>query len=347
MSHKSSSLSRRQFCGAVVGGAALGLLTTQAADIPAPIIFPLGALPDSRARVIALDPRFQRLMPEAVSIERLQTGSTWSEGPAWNIAGRYFVWSDVPNSRQYRWLEEDGHVSVFRHPTGHTNGSTFDFQGRMLCCEQDGHRVVRHEPDASVTVLASEADGKALNSPNDIVVHPDGGIWFTDPGYGVKGALPQREATYRIDPISGAVERVDASLAKPNGICFSPDFKRLYVADTGAPEPKPLVVFDVVDGRRLARKRPFATIEYNGLVAGPDGQQVDIEGNLWASAGHGPDGVNGVQVFAPDGTRLGVILLPETCANVCFGGTARNRLFMPATSSLYVVTTATRGAHLS
>jgi len=308
---------------------------------------PLGPLIDSPVRLIAFDPRFRRLFPFSPVISRLQTGSIWSEGPAWSPVGHYLVWSDVPNDRQLRWLEEDGHVSVFRQSSNKTNGCTFDLQGRMITCEQTGHSVVRHETDGTQTVLASAIEGRRFNSPNDVVIHADGAVWFTDPGYGGPDPLPHKEAVYRIDPIFGHVERVEHSLVKPNGICFSPDFKRLYLADTGMPHPKALYVFDVVEGRRLANKRPFATLEHQGLVAGPDGQKTDEQGNLWASAGHGPEGSNGVHVFAPDGTRLGVILLPETCANVCFGGTGRNRLFITATQSLYAIETATRGAHLS
>lgn len=344
MNLPSRTSTRRRFCGTLLGSLAVLSLKGAAAVAP-PAVLPIGPLPDSKARIVTLDPRFGKLWPMNPVISRLQTGSTWSEGPAWCPAGRYLVWSDIPNDRQLRWLEDDGHVSEFRRPSGKTNGSTFDFLGRMICCEQTGHRVVRHEPDGSVNVLADHADGVRLNSPNDVVVHPDGAIWFTDPGYGAPDPLPQKEAIYRLDPETKIIERVSVSLTKPNGLCFSPDFKLLYLADTGTPQPQSLHVFDVVNGRRLANQRLFATMEYNGMSAGPDGQQVDVEGNLWASAGHGPEGINGVHVFAPDGKRLGMILLPETCANVCFGGSRRDQLFMTATSSLYVLTTGTRGAH--
>ena len=308
---------------------------------------PLGPLDDPGVRIVALDDRFEQLIDRGEVITRHQTGSKWSEGPAWNAAGRYLVWSDVPNSRQWRWLEEDGHVSEFRHPTGRTNGSTFDHEGRMISCQQEGRCVVRHEGDGSVTILANQADGVSLASPNDVVVHPDGSIWFTDAGYGVPKPLPQKEAIYRIDGVTGSLKRVDNSLVKPNGLCFSPDFSKLYVADTGPAEQadKALHVFDVTEDGGLANRRHFAAIRHNGLIAGPDGQQVDADGNLWASSGHSVEGINGVHVFAPDGKLLGVILLPETCANVCFGGTDRDRLFMTATTSLYSVRTKTRGAH--
>ncbi|MBT5901294.1 MAG: SMP-30/gluconolactonase/LRE family protein [Opitutaceae bacterium] len=319
----------------------------RAATEPAETERALGPLKDSGLRIIAVDSRFKDLIDVRSTITRHQTGSRWSEGPAWNAAGRYLVWSDVPNSRQWRWLEEDGHVSEFRHPSNHTNGATYDAVGRMLTCEQTGHQVVRHEPDGSTTVLADQIDGVPFNSPNDIVVHPDGGIWFTDPGYGVPKPLPQKEAIYRIDGQTGTVKRVDDALVKPNGLCFSPDFKKLYVADTGPEkqEDKALHVYDVTAAGGLANRRKFAAIKYNGLIAGPDGQQVDAQGNLWASSGHGVEGINGVHVFSPGGDLLGVILLPETCANVCFGGSARDRLFMTATTSLYSVQTLTHAAH--
>lgn len=340
--------SRRRFMSAAVVGAPLLAGAGQAAEkemVTGGLA--LGRLSDSAVRIVAVDPRFKQLINAGETITRHQTGSQWSEGPAWNEAGRYLVWSDVPNNRQWRWLEEDGHVSEFRNPSNRTNGSTFDAEGRMICCQQVGRRVVRYEHSGDVTVLANHIDGMPFASPNDVVVHPDGSVWFTDAGYGVPKPMPQKEAIYRIDPARGTISRVDASLVKPNGLCFSPDFKKLYVADTGPAkqEDKVLHVFDVTDDGRLQHRRRFAEIKYNGLRAGPDGQQVDVDGNLWASSGHGVDGVNGVHVFAPDGTRLGVILLPETCANVCFGGKGRTRLFMAATTSLYSIETATRGAH--
>ncbi|GAB5560507.1 MAG: SMP-30/gluconolactonase/LRE family protein [Synoicihabitans sp.] len=305
----------------------------------------IGPLADSAARIIAVDSRFAAMLDPMAAITRHQTGSKWSEGPAWNAAGKYLVWSDVRNNRQLRWLEEDGHVSEFRNPSNHTNGCTFDAYGRMLTCEQVGRQVVRHEGDGSTTMLANSIDGVSLNSPNDIVVHPNGGVWFTDPGYGAPKPLPQKEAIYRIDGTTGVIARVSDALSKPNGLCFSPDFTQLYIADTGLGKENALFRFDVVAGRRLTNPKPFAQIRFNELAAGPDGQQVDAQGNLWASSGHGVDGINGVHVFDPAGTLLGVILLPETCANVCFGGTNQDRLFMTATTSLYSVPTLTRAAH--
>ncbi len=308
--------------------------------------------PDPRIR--ALSPRFNKYKLGNTAIQRLHTGSLWAEGCAWNGVGRYLLWSDIPNDLQYRWLEEDGHVSVFRKPSGNSNGNTFDFQGRQLACEHGNRRVVRYEYDGTVTVLADKWDGKPLNAPNDIVVHPDGGIWFTDPGYGRmmnyegnKGPLEIREATYRIDPDTGKMDKVADDLHKPNGLCFSEDYKKLYIADTGGNDPKGIHVYDVVDGKTLKNHRLFCSMKLDNRSGGADGIRCDIDGNIWAAGGWAGEGYDGVHIFAPDGERIGLIVLPEICGNLCFGGKKRNRLFMAASQSLYAVYVETQGAHIT
>jgi gluconolactonase len=313
------------------------------------------------ADIVVLDKRFAGIKIGNSPIKRLHTGMLWAEGPAWNGVGKYLVWSDIPNDVQMRWLEDDGHVSVIRHPAGNSNGNTFDREGRQLSCEHGNRRVVRYEYDGKTTVLADRFEGKPLNAPNDIVVHPDGGIWFTDPGYGAmmdyeghKGTLEIKEAVYRIDPGSGKVARVTDDLFKPNGLCFSPDYKILYIADTGGPpngEPvRTIRAYDVVDSTRLARSRQFVSmaldpVHFPKMAGLADGIRADVEGNIYAGAGWVGPGYDGVHVFAPDGTRIGMIHLPEICANVCFGGPKRNRLFMCGSQSLYAVYLETRGAH--
>jgi len=312
--------------------------------------------------VLVLDKRFAKIKIGNSSIRRLHTGMLWAEGPAWNGVGKYLVWSDIPNDIQLRWIEDDGHVSVMRHPAGNSNGNTFDREGRQISCEHGNRRVVRYEYDGKTTVLAERFNGKPLNAPNDPVVHPDGGIWFTDPGYGAlldyegkKGPLEIKEAVYRIDPSSGKLDKVTDDLFKPNGLCFSPDYKTLYIADTGAshyPEaPRNIRAYDVVDGVKLARGREFASMKLampGGEKAGfADGIRADAEGNIYAGAGWVGPGYDGVHVFAPDGVRIGQILLPEICANVCFGGPKRNRLFMAASQSLYALYLDTRSGHFA
>ncbi|MDB6036294.1 MAG: gnl 4 [Verrucomicrobiales bacterium] len=325
--------------------------------------------------VIVLDPRFKKYKIGSAPIQRLHTGMLWAEGPAWSGAGGYLIWSDIPNDAQLRWLAEDGHISTLRKPARNSNGNTFDRESRQLSCEHGNRRVVRYERDGTLTVLADKFNGKPLNAPNDIVVHPDGGIWFTDPGYGIlgnyegnKGELQIKEAVYRIDPAGGKIAMVSDSLFKPNGLCFSPDYKKLYIADTGATHydkaPRNIQVFDVVDGTGLANGREFASMAMefsrtgNSKVAGlADGIRCDTEGNVWAGAGWAEpvekgavvEGIgeryDGVHIFATDGQRIGQILLPEVCSNVCFGGPRRNRLFMTASQSLYSVYVEAIGAH--
>ncbi len=302
--------------------------------------------------IVPADPRFEKYRQGNAAVERLWTGARWAEGPVWFGDGRFLLFSDIPNNRILRWTEETGKVSVFRSPSNNANGHTRDRQGRLISCEHDSRRVTRTEPDGTITVLMDRYEGKRLNAPNDVVVHSNGSIWFTDPGYGIlsnyeghvdKFELPAN--VYRLDPVSGEATVVAGDMARPNGLCFSPDEKRLYVVDTGQPagKPHPIQVFDVIDGRKLANGRLFCDMGKGGS----DGIRCDVDGNVWAAAGWGGSAFDGVHIFAPDGKLIGQVLLPETCANLCFGGAKRNRLFMAASQSLYAVYVETQGAHIT
>ena len=334
--------------------------------------------------ILTVDPSFNALRQPNSAIQRLWTGALWMEGPAWNAQGRYLVWSDIPNNRQLRWLEDNGRVSVFRTPSNNSNGNTFDFQGRQLSCEHLTRRVVRYELDGSATVLAEAFEGKKLNSPNDVVPHPDGSYWFTDPPYGgqlyegtpdvaggpsnaagklnprlgqppgigtAKRELPTN--CYRIDP-SGRLDLVvtEEQVPDPNGLCFSPDYKTLYVASTGkgpgdtGPGGKGEVYsFTVGTDNKLSNRKLFSDFMIDGIKCGPDGVRCDVYGNLWVSSNAGRSvGYSGVTVWNPEGKLIGRIRLPEICGNICFGGPKRNRLFMAASQSLYAVYLGVQGA---
>ena len=291
------------------------------------------------------DPRFRALVFSNMHVEKLYSGCRWAEGPAWFPAGRYLVWSDIPNDRVLRWDETDGSVSVFQQPAMNSNGHTVDRQGRLVSCEHRGRCVSRIEHDGTRTVLASHIEGKRLNSPNDVVVKSDGSIWFTDPSYGIdsdyEGDTAPNEIgaqrVYRIAAGGGDVAVVASDFVQPNGLAFSPDESLLYIVDTGLTHvengPHHLRRFRVAADGALSGGEVFATCPI-GLY---DGLRVDTRGNLWLSAG------DGVHCHAPDGALLGKILVPETVANLCFGGPKRNRMFICGTTSLYSVYLNTRG----
>jgi len=334
--------------------------------------------------MISVDPLFDQYVQPNSAITRLWTGSLWAEGPAWNAEGRYLLWSDIPNNRQLRWLEDNGHVSVLRSPSNYSNGNTFDYQGRQISCEHLTRRVVRYELDGSATVIADSYSGKKLNSPNDVVVHTDGSIWFTDPPYGGQlyegepdapggpsnpagrlnprlgqpAGFPERRRelptnVYRVDP-SGRMDVVvtDEQVPDPNGLVFSPDQKRLYVistgkgpGDTGPGGKGNMFVFDVGADNKLSNQKLFSDFMIDGVKCGPDGARCDVDGNVWVSSNAGRAvGYNGVTVWTPEGKLIGRIRLPEVTANIAFGGPKRNRLFMAASQSLYAVYVNTQGA---
>jgi gluconolactonase len=371
----SDHISRRHLLatlgGAVCAGAGLAAQSPQTRQGPPTVVStpprdfgPNGAPTTYFADpdLVIVDPAFGGLIQGNTTIQRLWTGALWVEGPAWSSQGRYLVWSDIPNNRQYRWLEDDGHVSVFRMPSNHSNGNTFDAQGRQISCEHATRRVVRYEHDGSVTVIADSYQGKRLNSPNDAVVHKDGAIWFSDPPYGQQlyegGAsrLPQRELPtncYRVDP-SGRIDMVIPEEQAPdcNGLAFSPDYRRLYVSstgkgpgDTGPGGQGEVFVFDVGTDNRVSNRRRFTDCMVDGVKCGPDGVRCDVDGNVWIASNAGSVvGYSGVTVWNPAGKLLGRIRLPEVCGNITFGGPKRNRLFMAASQSIYAVYVWTQGA---
>ena len=296
-------------------------------------------------RVQNLDPSFARYRVVQASVERLYTGARWSEGPAWFGDARCLLWSDIPNNRILRWDEATGRTSVFRQPSNNSNGLARDRQGRLITCEHNTRRLTRTEYDGSITVLIEKFDGKPLNSPNDVVVKSDDSIWFSDPSAAnfdpYEGRVEKPELStnvYRLDPKTGRATVVAGDL-RPNGLCFSPDERKIYLADNGV-MPRVIRSYDLVDdGTKLANPRVAVTIE-GGNIA--DGFRCDADGNLWVGAGPGEQ-YDGVIVYNSEGKPIGKISLPERCANLCFGGPRRNRLFMTASHSLYSLYTNAQG----
>jgi gluconolactonase len=301
--------------------------------------------PDPAVQV--LSPAFEKYRLVLAAVERIATGCRWAEGPVWFGDGRYLLWSDIPNNRILKWEEETGAVSVFRAPSGHANGNTRDRQGRLVTCEHAGRRITRTEYDGTITVLMDRFEGRRLNSPNDVVVKSDGSIWFTDPPFGIAGyyqgekaeqELPER--LYRLDPSTGAATVVADDISGPNGLAFSPDERTLYVIESRA-RPRRIRAIEVeASGTRLGASRVLV----DAGAGTPDGFRVDVDGNLWCGWGMGSPELDGVRVFSPAGEPIGQISLPERCANLCFGGRHRNRLFMASCTSIYSLYVNTQGA---
>jgi len=296
------------------------------------------------------DARFRPYVLGSAALERLYTGARWTEGPVWFGDGRYLLFSDIPNNRMLKWCEIDQSVSTFRSDSNNSNGNTRDRQGRLITCEHSSRSVTRTEHDGTIATLADSFEGKRLNAPNDVVVHPDGGIWFTDPGYGILWNYEGRKAefelptnVYRIAPDLKELTVVTSDLEKPNGLCFSPDYRKLYISDTGVTHkeghPRVIESYDVVGTSSLENRQVF----YDMGNAMSDGFRCDIDGNIWTSAGWSGEGGDGVVVLAPSGEKIGMIHTPEPVSNLCFGGVKRNRLFITAGQSLYSLYTDAQG----
>src|SRR5690348_6826595 len=324
---------------------------------------PLGPLPDSRYPDSHLESAHPKVsfgpsgfpaFAGTSAVERVATGFRWAEGPVYFPAGRYVLFSDIPNNRIMRYCEDDGHLSVYRQPSMNSNGNTIDREGRLITCEHSGRRVTRTELDGSITIIADKYNGKRLNSPNDAIVTSDGSIWFTDPVYGIGGyyegvkADPEQEKhnVYRVDPKSGDIKVVVDDFVEPNGIALSPDEKKLYVIDTGFTDgpdnPAHIRVFDLdVGSGKVSNGKVFADMPKPSIT---DGMRCDTAGRVWCSVGWGDPKEDGVRCYTPGGELLGKIHIPETVANLCFGGQQRNRLYICGSTSLYAVYTGVQGA---
>jgi len=330
------------------------LLRTSAGFIAASLRAPLAfaqwqesqRYPDPLIQII--DPSFAQYRINTAKVERLASGMRWSEGPVWFGDGRHLLWSDIPNNRIMKWEEETGAISVFRKPSNYANGNTRDREGRLVTCEHGARRVTRTEYDGTITVVADTYEGKPLNSPNDVVCRSDGSIWFTDPPFGILGnyeghaARPELPTNvYRAESGTRRLSVVAGDVNRPNGLCFSPDERHLYIIEAGI-TPRVIRGYDVIDGgSRIANGRTLVTAQPNGT---PDGMRCDVDGNLWVGWGMGAEGLDGVAIFNPEGKLIGRINMPERVANVCFGGLHRNRLFMAASTSLYSLYVNTQGA---
>jgi gluconolactonase len=327
----------------VVAGATAA--TTFAAAPAFAAWMPSEQYPDPAVQV--LDPSFARYRLFNASVERLATGMRWCEGPVWVGDARCVLWSDIPNNSIMRWDEETGRTTIFRKPSNNSNGLTRDRQGRLITCEHGGRRVTRTEYDGSITVLIDKFEGKQLNSPNDVVVKSDDSIWFTDPPFGIGGHYEGNFATpelpmnvYRLDPKSGRATVVTGDIPGPNGLAFSPDEKKLYIVASRDTPNRTIRVFDVGDDGKITNGRVLIDAGEGGT---PDGFRVDTDGNLWCGWGMGGE-KDGVMIFNASGKPIGKIALPERCANVCFGGAKRNRLFMAASHSVYSLYVGVQGA---
>ena len=298
--------------------------------------------------ISALDKRFESYWIKLAAVERLGTGFRWAEGPVWFGDQRCLLWSDIPNNRIMRWDDETGAISEFRRPSNFANGNTRDRQGRLVTCEHGGRRVTRTEYDGSIKVIIDRFENKRLNSPNDVVVASDGAIWFTDPSFGILGnyegyrSQPEiGQNVYRVDGETGVAAIVASDVLGPNGLCFSPDGRLLYIVESRGVPTRKILAYDVVDGgRQIENKR----ILIDAGPGTPDGMRCDVDGNLWCGWGMGEAELDGVMIFAPDGTPIGRITLPERCANLCFGGRANSRLFMASSQSLYALYVNVAGA---
>ena len=303
---------------------------------------PSQRVPD--AAVKEVDASFARYRLALAKVERLATGTRWAEGPVWFGDARCLIWSDVPGDRMLRWDEATGAVSDWRRPSGLANGNTRDRQGRLVTCEHGGRRVSRTELDGRIVTLVDRFENKKLNSPNDVVCKSDGSIWFTDPSFGILGHYEGHKAEAELPTHvyrwhEGELSVVAEGIHQPNGLAFSPDESILYIVESRS-VPRKVLAYDVKAGKALANRRVLIDA---GPAGTPDGFRVDVDGNLWCGWGMGAEGLDGVHVFNPDGRLIGRIDLPERCANVCFGGVHRNRLFMAATTSLYSLYVNTQG----